>query len=229
MKEVTYLKDELKKGQAFIGIDDNKYYFLGYDYEDQIMFTNLDLWTDKEQKYFVKSNLFIKDILDEKSNIIEKCTWYYQSMKELENSTLEEKIERCLDIIENSSTSELKLKPTQFGSLVRGQAYSKELNQFYEVIGFIVENHIYVDNSLKAKQKGFFSIYHSNCDDSVPLIFERNFRDDDNSFDGKYFVAGNGDKVDIIDTIIPKTMIDSYFQDHLCERLETNICDSRTH
>ena len=28
------LKDELKKGQAFIGLDDNKYYFLGYDYDD---------------------------------------------------------------------------------------------------------------------------------------------------------------------------------------------------
>ena len=47
------MKDDLKKGQAFIGIDDSKYYFLGYDYDNQIMFTNLDLWTDKEQKYIV--------------------------------------------------------------------------------------------------------------------------------------------------------------------------------
>ena len=52
------MKNKLKKGQAFIGIDDNKYYFLGYDYDGQIMFTDLYLWTDKNQKYVVKNNLF---------------------------------------------------------------------------------------------------------------------------------------------------------------------------
>ena len=31
-EEVMNMKDELKKGQAFIGIDDNKYYYLGLDY-----------------------------------------------------------------------------------------------------------------------------------------------------------------------------------------------------
>ena len=56
------LKDNLVKGQAFIGMDDEKYYFLGLDYDEQILFTNLDLWTDKEQKYMEKSNLFIKEV-----------------------------------------------------------------------------------------------------------------------------------------------------------------------
>ena len=35
------LKDSLVKGQAFIGMDDEKYYFLGLDYDEQILFTNL--------------------------------------------------------------------------------------------------------------------------------------------------------------------------------------------
>lgn len=39
-----------------------------------------------------KSNIFIKEVLDEKSEIIENSTWYYQSMKELDNSTMEEKL-----------------------------------------------------------------------------------------------------------------------------------------
>ena len=102
------MKDKLKKGQAFIGIDDNKYYFLGYDYDGQIMFTDLYLWTDKNQKYVVKNNLFIKEVLDEKSDVIENCTWYYQSLEELEESSMNEKIKRCLDIIENSNTDEKK-------------------------------------------------------------------------------------------------------------------------
>lgn len=215
------LKDELKKGQAFIGLDDNKYYFLGYDYDDQIFFTNLDLWSDKEQSYMTKSNIFIKEVLDEKSKVIEDSTWYYQSMKELDNSTMEEKIKRCFDIIKNSNSKDFELRPTEIGPLVRGQAYSKEFNQYYEVIGFIVENNIYVDKDLKTNQKGFFAIYHSNCESTVPLIFERNFSDRDNNFDGKHFVAGNDDRVDIEDIIYNKELVNSYMDDNLIERIES--------
>ena len=215
------LKDELKKGQAFIGLDDNKYYFLGYDYDDQIFFTNLDLWSDKEQSYMTKSNIFIKEVLDEKSKVIEDSTWYYQSMKELDNSTMEEKIKRCFDIIKNSNSKDFELRPTEIGPLVRGQAYSKEFNQYYEVIGFIVENNIYVDKDLKTNQKGFFAIYHSNCESTVPLIFERNFSDRDNNFDGKHFVAGNDDRVDIEDIIYNKELVNSYMNNNLIERLES--------
>lgn len=214
------LKDELKKGQAFIGLDDNKYYFLGYDYDDQIFFTTLDLWSDKEQSYMTKSNIFIKEVLDEKSKVIEDCTWYYQSMKELDNSTMEEKIKRCLDIIQNSNSKEIELRPTEIGPLVRGQAYSKEFNQYYEVIGFIVDNNIYLDSDLKAKQKGFFAIYHSNCENTVPLIFERNFSNKDNSFDGKHFLAGNDDRVDIEDIVCSKELVNSYMNETLTDRLE---------
>ena len=215
------LKDELKKGQAFIGLDDNKYYFLGYDYDDQIFFTNIDLWSDKEQSYMTKSSIFIKEVLDEKSKVIEDSTWYYQSMKELDNSTMEEKIKRCFDIIKNSNSKDFELRPTEIGPLVRGQAYSKEFNQYYEVIGFIVENNIYVDKDLKTNQKGFFAIYHSNCESTVPLIFERNYSDRDNNFDGKHFVAGNDDRVDIEDIIYNKELVNSYMDANLIERLES--------
>lgn len=214
------MKDKLVKGQAFIGIDDNKYYFLGLDYNDQILFTSLDLWTDVEQKYMEKSNLFIKEILDEKSELIENSTWYYQSIKELEMASNEEKIKRCLDIIDNSNTDDLVLKPMDIGPLVRGQAYSKQFNQYYEVIGFIVDNSIYVDNLLKTQQKGFFAIYHSNCEDSVPLIFERNFDENDNSFSGKKFIAGNGDTVDVKEIIMNKSLVSSYMTEDLKKRLE---------
>lgn len=217
------MKDNIKKGQAFIGIDGEKYYFLGFDYDDQILFTNLDLWSDKEQKYLEKSNIFIKEIIDEKSEIIENSTWYYQSKKELEDATIEDKIKRCLDIIENSNINEMELKPIEIGSLVRGQAYSKEFNQYYEMIGFIVDNNVYVDNELKAKQKGFFAIYHSNCENSVPLIFERNYSEYDNSFNGKHFIAGNDDRVDIEDVIMDKEYVNNYLNDNLKSRLEKQV------
>ena len=216
------MKDDLKKGQAFIGIDDSKYYFLGYDYDNQIMFTNLDLWTDKEQKYIVKNNLFIKDILDEKSDLIEHSTWYYQSMRELEKSTNQEKVKRCLDIISNANTDEVELRPIKIGPLVRGQVYSSEFNQYYEVIGYLVENKIYIDNKFRSYEKGFFAIYHSNCDENVPLIFERGFKDKDNSFLGKCFIAGNNDKVDIRDEIISKDLVNANLDDEIRKILENN-------
>ena len=56
-KGMMGMKDKLVKGQAFIGIDDNKYYFLGLDYDDQILFTSLDLWTEIEQKYMALCGL----------------------------------------------------------------------------------------------------------------------------------------------------------------------------
>lgn len=213
------MKDRLQKGQAFIGVDDNKYYYLGMNYDGQILFTNLDLWTDKDKKYIEKSNIFIKEILDEKSEIIENSAWYYQSKDELKQASVEELAKRCIDIINDSNTKEMRLEPVEFGSLVRGQAYSKEFNQFYEVIGFIVDNNIYIDNQLKAKQKGFFSVYHSNCD-NVPLIFERNYSDEDNSFNGEHFVAGNNDRVDIVETLINKEVIDYSINNKLSKEKE---------
>ena len=213
------MKDRLQKGQAFIGVDDNKYYYLGMNYDGQILFTNLDLWTDKDKKYIEKSNIFIKEILDEKSEIIENSAWYYQSKDELKQASVEELAKRCIDIINDSNTKEMRLEPVEFGGLVRGQAYSKDFNQFYEVIGFIVDNNIYIDNQLKAKQKGFFSVYHSNCD-NVPLIFERNYSDEDNSFDGKHFVAGNNDRVDIVETLINKEVIDYSINNKLSKEKE---------
>lgn len=192
------MKDKLKKGQAFIGKDNELYYYLGLNYNGDLFFTNLELWNENTQRYITSDPTFVKDILDTSSERIETCTWYYQSEKEFNDASLIEKIDRCIDIIRNYNTSDFKLLTQEFGPLVRGTAYNKEYNQVYTVIGFIVENSVYVDNKLYDNaQKGFFAIYHTNIENSVPLIFERGKTIKDNSFDGKYFIAGNNDEVKI--------------------------------
>ena len=210
------MKDKLKKGKAFIGIDGNKYYYLGLDYHDQVLFTTLDLWTNIEPEYYAKNIFFIKEVLDEKSELIENCTWYYQSLNEFEKASLNDKIKRCLDIISNSNLKDFKLKPTSIGPLVKGQAYCKNVNQYYEVI---VDNDIYIDNKKELKQKGFFAIYHSNCDESVPLIFERTL-ENDNSFNNKKFIASTDDIVDIKETICDKEKVNDNMDYSLIKRLE---------
>ena len=104
-------------------------------------------------------------------------------------STLKDKIDTLLfinskaceqslkDIIrsKNYSIDDIKERNIKIGPLVSGEAYFHEKDQYYEVIGFLVENKIYVDNRFKSFEKGFFAIYHSNCEPNVPLIFERGF------------------------------------------------------
>ena len=215
------LKDKLKKGQAFLGVDGIKYYYLGLDYHDQVLFTTPELWTNIEPEYYAKSKFFIKEVLNEKSDMSENCTWYYQSLNELEDSSMEDKIKRCLDIIKNSNLKDFELRPISIGPLVKGQAYSKDINQYYEVIGFIVDNDIYIDNKKELKQKGFFAIYHSNCDESVPLIFERTLNNE-NSFDSKKFVASTDDIVDIKEVICDKEKVNDYMNYSLKERISEN-------
>lgn len=214
------LKDNIIKGQAFIGQDGNKYYYLGLDIDEQILFTTLNLWCNEEQLYMSNNNTFIKEILDEKSEIIEKATWYYLSMKEMEKSSMQEKVSRCLDIIKNSNISDIELRPTEIGPLVRGQVYSKEYNQYYEAIGFIVDNNIYLDNVLRFRQKGFFAIYHSNCEAPVPLIFERSIDETGNSFNGKCFISSTGDKINIVENLCDKEVVNLYMNNELIGRLE---------
>ena len=221
------MKDKLKKGQAFIGQDDEKYYFLGYDYDKQIVFTNLDLWTDSESKYVVKNNLFIKEILDEKSDVIENIGWYYESLDEFNNATINEKIKRCLDIIESNNDDEIRFKPTKIKELVRGQAYNRLSNQFYEVIGFIVDNDVYVDDDLTIKsQTGFYPIYHSNCSDTSTLIFEQEIEKEDNTYSGKSFISSNDDKVNILEILMSEEKVNENIDEEQKNRLkkENEFC-----
>ena len=210
------MKDNLKKGQAFIGVDGNKYYYLGLDFNNQVLFTTPELWTNIEPEYYAKSKIFIKEVLDEKSELIENCAWYYESIDELDESSMKDKIKRCLDIINDSNLKDFKLKPTHIGPYVKGQAYSKEFNQFYEVIGFIVDNNIYIDDVKDTKETGFFAIYHSSCDNSAPLIFERSIYDENKT---KY-VAGNGDMMDVFEIIFDEEKVNSEIDHILKDRLE---------
>ena len=213
---------KLKKGQAFIGVDGNKYYYLGLDYNNQVLFTTPDLWTNTNPEFYEKNKMFVKEVLDEKSEIIENCAWYYETKEELNESSINDRIKRCLDIIEASNLQDFKLKPTNIKSYVRGQAYSKEFNQFYEVIGFIVNNNIYIDGNKDTNESGFFAIYHSNCEDTAPLIFERCDVDSDNKY-----IAGNGDVMDVSEVLLDEELINREMDYALKERLEHNDERSR--
>ncbi|HPE14355.1 MAG TPA: hypothetical protein PLT65_00755 [Bacilli bacterium] len=198
------MNENLKKGQMFIGFDNNKYYFLGYSNDNQIFFTNEELWSEK--KYLIRDTFFVKKVTDKFSDLIKRCTWYYQSKNELDRTPIYFKLRRCLDNISNSNNSEVELRPTKIGPLVRGQAYYKNLDQYYEVIGFLIECNIYVDKEINCRNVGMFSIYHSTCDEQAPLIFEIPF--DDNSWDGKTFINGYDDKVIIQEILLSKAEID---------------------
>ena len=97
---------------------------------------------------------------------------------------------------------------------------TQEYNQYYEVIGFIIDIDVYLDNELKSSQKGFFGIYHSNCSEYAPLIFERSLTEKDNSFNGRHFIAGNDDVIDVENILLDKDVVNSYIGLSIKERLK---------
>ena len=50
-----------------------------------------------------------------------------------------------------------------------------------------------------------------------------NFSDRDNDFNGKHFVAGNNDRVDIQDIILPKELVNNSMNSFLKDRIEKNV------
>ena len=198
------MNQDIYKGQMFVGLDNKKYFFLSYSNDSQILFTNEELWSEK--KYYIRDPMFIKKIIGKYSEVIKNCTWYYQSKVELDKTPIYYKLRRCLDNISNSKTEELELRPTKIGPLVKGQAYYKNLDQYYEVIGFLIECNVYLDKEPVCKNVGMFSVYHSTCDEQAPMVFEIPF--DDNSWEGKTFLNGYDDRVLIQEILLSKEEID---------------------
>ena len=59
-------------------------------------------------------------------------------------------------------------------------------------------------------------------EETLPLIFERGFKDSDNSFSGKSFVAGNNDRVDIKSVLVPIEEVNNHIPIDINKQLSIN-------
>ena len=135
---------------------------------------------------------------------------YYQTKYEVMNATLEDKIKTCLylnaksceqyavETIKNKTFSQenIKERNIRIGALVEGEAYFHEKDEYYDVVGFMVESESAFQGN-RYKTYGFRGIYFSNCDEYAPIDF-----DDGVSLKPEGTIPnGLGDFVEIIDVL----------------------------
>lgn len=92
------------------------------------------------------------------------------------------------------SIEDIKERNIEIGPLVYGEAYFHEVNQRYDVIGFLVKSECEFKGS-RITTYGFRSIYYGKCHDMAPLDF-----DEGDSLEPYGKIAnGLGDYVEILE------------------------------
>ena len=148
---------------------------------------------------------------------------YYKTRNEVMTASLEDKIDTLLFL--NSKTCEQTLKSLddakkqnlndfrernlKIGPLVYGEAYYHEVDEYYDVIGFLVESECEFRGH-RMKTYGFRGIYFGNCNDNAPIDF------DEGTSLRPYGYIGNGygDEVEILDVIISQEDVDKCITDN---------------
>ena len=171
---------KIEKGQYFTDINNQKYIFLGYKNPNVIYCLKED-YEDTGEIF-----LFDTDIIDNKLDMyndkVKKMNWYYECEEDFDNTNLTEKLDTLICNLKSDFKNwenevgymKLDIRIKKISDLVKATAYHADFNQYYEVIGFIVETETYKGNKKIEENKGLFSIYHSKCD-TLLLYDYRNF------------------------------------------------------
>ena len=146
---------------------------------------------------------------------------YYKTKNDVMTSSLEDKIDTLLCVnakacfqsltrfIKNKDNdiNDIKERNIKIGALVEGEAYYHEKDQYYDVIGFLVESECeYHGNRLKTV--GFRSIYFGKCDDYAPVDF-----DDGYSMNDLEIGNGLGDHVEITDVLVDENKVNEIIKE----------------
>jgi len=148
---------------------------------------------------------------------------YYKTKNEIMCSTLEDQIDILLYInakaceqsvknlirSSNNSLDDIKERNIKIGPLVHGEAYFHEKDQYYDVIGFLVESECEFHGN-RLKTYGFRSIYFGKCNEYAPVDF-----DDGTSLNPSGQIPnGLGDYVEILDVLRNQEEVDKCIQEN---------------
>ena len=149
--------------------------------------------------------------------------YYYKTKADVMSSSLEDKIDTLLYInakaceqslknilrSKDNTIEDVKERNIKIGPLVLGEAYFHEVDQYYDVIGFLVESECEYKKS-RMKSFGFRSIYFGKCHEMAPVDF-----DDGYSLE-PYGQIGNGlgDHVEVLEILKSQNDIDKCIQEN---------------
>jgi len=203
---------DIKKGQYFKNKNNSEYIFLGYKNPNIIYAVDNDF--DNTGEIFLFDVDIIDSVLDKYKESVKKLNWYYECKEELENATLSEKINSLVNNLrvdfrtweKDASYLNIDIRLKKVGELVSGKAYYESQNQFYEVVGFLVETETYKNNKKMEENKGMFAIYHSKCDNQAPMTFFSK------ETDTKYLTKGYNDYFELENTLMTEQEVENYIK-----------------
>ena len=148
---------------------------------------------------------------------------YYKTKNEIMCLTLADQIDTlmyinaksCEQSVKNllrdktSSLEDIKERNIKIGPLVHGEAYYHEKDQYYDVIGFLVESECEFHGN-RIKTYGFRSIYFGKCNEYAPVDF-----DDGYSLEPTGQIPnGLGDHVEILDVLRNQDEVDKCIKEN---------------
>lgn len=203
----------IKKGQYFLDNNNQKYIFLGYK-NPNIIYCVDESFNDNKQILLFDVDI-IESILNEENKDIKNMNWYYQCEEELESNTLSDKLDYLLVNIKNDfeewehelGNLKLDIRIKKISDLVKGKAFSSSQNQYYEIIGFVVETETYEKGKKIEENKGLFSIYHTKCDNLAPMTFFYKENDE------KFYNKGTDDYCIVEEVLLNEKEINKYIDE----------------
>ena len=207
---------DIHKGQYFKGQNDRDYIFLSYKNPNIIYCVKEDFETSGLVLLFESE--FIESPLLKYNDFVKNINWYYQWDVEFENTNLAEKLDTLITNTRNDFKKwedevrflRLDIRIKKISDLVKGKAFFSDQNQYYEVIGFLVETETYEGKKKTEDNKGLFAIYHSKCDNLAPMTFFYN----DSSDTNKFYNKGTNDYCIIEEILMKEDDINKYIREH---------------
>ena len=190
VKRLSKLKEKLRPGVKFIGIDNKEYTFMRFNRNKMEHYSgDID---------YIASIDFVKhvtvDIDESYMDRLEPVT----SKNTYKALTDEEKVRIALNSFRdytNHKSDEVEI--LEIGNIISGEAYYHEIDDYYELFGLQV----------KFKDKfgtnvGFFPIYVGRVKDSYPVSFDESWSKV--AFDEHRYENGLGDNFTVDKILIPK-------------------------
>lgn len=207
---------DIRKGQYFKSQNNQEYIFLSYKNPNIIFCVDDDF--EKTGEVLLFDVDVIQEPLEKYNDKAKKINWYYQCKEELDNADIKDKLDTLVNNISNNFKTwekevgflKLDIRIKKISDLVKAKAYYKEQDQYYEIIGFLVETETYEKGKLTEENKGIFSIYHSKCDDLAPMTFFYN----DNKDNNKFYNKGTNDYCVVEETLLKEKEIKKYITEH---------------
>lgn len=199
-KEEKDLIKSLERGVVFVGTDNERYTFIGFEGKKIAFFDNKDSYSAGIKFVSAVTNDFNSDYI----NHLEPVT----TKKEFKALSLDEKVAIAVNYLNSSYAGDGdKCEILDFGNILEGEAYYHEDGDSYTLIGLEIKYKYKFDFMEDFKfDVGFFPIYIGKLPEYYPISFSESYGELE--FENNFYSNGGGDSIEYFVKLIDKKEID---------------------